>query len=462
MMQTQPGSREMIEKVRALTGGGKKFFLQTYGCQQNESDSEKLTGMLYLMGYTPCERMEDADFVLYNTCAVRENAELRVYGNVGALVHLKRRKPDMLIAVCGCMAQQAHVVTALKEKYRHVDLIFGPHALAQFPALVYQALMDRKVVINTDESLDQGVFAEHLPITRSGKYKALVTIMRGCDNFCSYCVVPYVRGRQVSRAPEQVLAEVRQLIDKGYKDITLLGQNVNSYGQDLGLALDFADLLEMICQIEGDFIVRFMTSHPKDASSKLIDAMAKHPKIAKQLHLPFQAGNAQVLAVMNRRYTPEKYLSLIDYAREKMPDIVLTSDVIVGFPGESDEQFMDTIRLVERVRFDSLFTFLYSKREHTPASQMPDQVPEQEKKRRFNLLIETQNRISLEKNQQMLGKHYRILCEGASKNDPDTLSGRTEGGKIVNFKGDNRLIGQFVEVEITQARTWSFIGKALT
>ncbi len=407
-----------INQIKQFTGGNSRVFLQTYGCQQNESDSEKLMGMLSLMGYTPCESAEEADFVIYNTCAVRENAELRVFGNVGALVHLKRKKPDMLIAVCGCMAQQEHVVKQLSKKYKHVDLIFGPHALAKFPQLVYSALIKNETIVNTDEAEDAAGFSEGLPTKRNGGFKALVTIMRGCDNFCSYCVVPYVRGRQVSRTPESVICEVEQLISEGYKDITLLGQNVNSYGQDLGLDIDFSDLLSRICEIKGDFLIRFMTSHPKDASEKLFDTMAKNPKIAKQLHLPFQAGNERVLRVMNRKYTPEAYKKLVSYAREKMPDIVLTSDVIVGFPGESEEEFEDTIRMVKGVRFDSLFTFLYSKREHTPAKDMEGQIPEDVKKRRFDRLIETQNEISLSKNKKMLHKQYRVLCEGASKNDP--------------------------------------------
>ena len=435
------------------------FCVTTFGCQMNARDSEKLRGILERIGYE--EAAEDrADFVIYNTCTVRENANTRVYGRLGQLKPLKQKNPHMMIGLCGCMMQEPEVVEKLKKSYRFVDLIFGTHNIYKLAELIVSRFESGSMVIDIWKDTDKIV--EDLPNERKYAFKSGVNIMFGCNNFCSYCIVPYVRGRERSRAPEAIIREIRQLVADGVTEVMLLGQNVNSYGKTLDTPITFAALLEEIEKIEGLERIRFMTSHPKDLSDELIEVMGRSRKICRHLHLPVQSGSTDILKKMNRHYTKEQYLELVRKIRLAVPDISLTTDIIVGFPGETEEDFQETLDVVRKVRYDSAFTFLYSKREHTPASQMPDQVPEQEKKRRFNLLIETQNRISLEKNQQMLGKHYRILCEGASKNDPDTLSGRTEGGKIVNFKGDNRLIGQFVEVEITQARTWSFIGKALT
>ena len=352
------------------------------------------------------------------------------------------------------MMGQEHVVSRIKTSYHHVDGVFSTHHLWQFPSLLLQVLTTGKRVFMTQD--EAGNIAEGLPVARSNGLKAWVSIMYGCNNFCSYCIVPYVRGRERSRQPEDILKEVRDLIAAGYKDITLLGQNVNSYGKDLDLNLDFADLLSSIAQLDGEFLVRFMTSHPKDASCKLFDTMARYPKIAKQFHLPFQAGNDRVLEQMNRRYTAAQYLSLIDYGRSLMPDLVFTSDVIVGFPGETEQEFEDTLKLIETVRYDALFTFIYSPRKGTPAAEYPDPVTREEKSRWFDRLLQLQNRISEEKHQAYIGKIYRVLVDGA---DADKLTARTEGGRLVRLEGPEDLIGQFVLVNITGSTTWSLVGQ---
>ena len=429
-------------------------FVDTYGCQQNEADSERIRGMLLEAGYSLTNQEEGADVIVLNTCAVREHAEQRVFGNVGALTHTKRRHPGQKIFLCGCMMGQEHVVSRIKTSYHHVDGVFSTHHLWQFPSLLLQVLTTGKRVFMTQD--EAGNIAEGLPVARSNGLKAWVSIMYGCNNFCSYCIVPYVRGRERSRRPEDILNEVRDLIAAGYKDITLLGQNVNSYGKDLDLNLDFADLLSSIAQLDGEFLLRFMTSHPKDASRKLFDTMARYPKIAKQFHLPFQAGNDRVLAQMNRRYTAAQYLSLIDYGRSLMPDLVFTSDVIVGFPGETEQEFEDTLKLIETVRYDALFTFIYSPRKGTPAAEYPDPVTREEKSRWFDRLLQLQNRISEEKHRAYIGKIYRVLVDGA---DADKLTARTEGGRLVRLEGPEDLIGQFVLVNITGSTTWSLVGQ---
>ena len=431
-------------------------FVDTYGCQQNEADSERIRGMLESCGYGIGAEEEGADVVILNTCAIREHAEQRVFGNLGALTHTKRRHPRQKIFVCGCMAGQETVAQRLRRSYPHVDGVFNPHELWRFPELLWQVLSTGKRVFATQDS--PGNIAEGIPVVRTGRLKAWVSIMYGCNNFCSYCIVPYVRGRERSRQPEDILRECRDLIRQGYKDITLLGQNVNSYGKDLGLGIDFSDLLGQIAELPGDFVLRFMTSHPKDASHKLFDTMAAHDKIAKQFHLPFQSGNDRVLREMNRRYTSAQYLELIDYGRAKMPDIVFTSDVIVGFPGETEEEFEDTIRLIERVRFDALFTFIYSPRPGTPAAKMPDPATRQDKNRRFDRLLEIQNRISAEKHQAYIGAAFRVLIDGTDK---DMLTARTDGGRLVRLAGSPELIGQFRNVQITGCTTWSLTGELI-
>ena len=428
-------------------------YVETYGCQQNEADSEQIRGILETCGYGLTDQAEGADLVVINTCAIREHAAQRVFGNVGALVHTKRRHPGQKIFVCGCMMGQPEISARMKNSYAHVDGIFSPHHLWQLPEHLYRVLIRHKKAWAVEDSA--GAIAEGLPVLRTNKLKAWVSIMYGCNNFCSYCIVPYVRGRERSRLPEDILAECQELIAQGYKDITVLGQNVNSYGKDLGLGIDFADLLAQIAELEGDFTLRFMTSHPKDASHKLFDTMASHPKIAKQFHLPFQSGNDRILKEMNRHYNRAQYLELIDYGRRLMPEIVFTSDVIVGFPGETEAEFEDTVSLIERVRFDALFTFIYSPRPGTPAAKMPDPTTKEEKNRRFDRLLAVQNQISEEKHRDYVGKTLRVLVDGK---DGDKLTARTDGGRLVRFDGDDSLMGQFIHVTITDSTTWSLIG----
>ncbi len=451
--------QEEIMNTVALAnkGKGKKAFVETYGCQQNVSDSETIMGMLDKMGYTMCENKEEADFIIYNTCAVRENAELKVYGNLGALKHLKARKSGVILAVCGCMMQQESVKEEIRRKYKHIDIVFGTHSLYRFPQILASCIFEEKRVFDVLES--DGAIAEGLPAKRAKSPCAWVSVMYGCNNFCSYCIVPYVRGRERSRNKEDILSEVKECVKNGAKEVTLLGQNVNSYGNDLSEDIDFADLLTLVCTVEGLERVRFMTSHPKDISDKLIGTMAREEKICKQLHLPIQAGNNRVLKAMNRRYTREEYMEKMKKIKEKMPGIALTTDIIVGFPGETNEEFKDTLEVLKEVRYDSIFSFIYSKRPGTPASVMEDAISPEDKKRNFDMLLAVQDEISKEKNLALLGKRVKVLTEGVSKNNPNALMGRTEGGKTVNFEGDKSLIGSFVMVEIIDAKTWSLQGR---
>ena len=454
--------REYCAQIRTLNSclpGTPAAYVDTYGCQQNEADSELIRGMLAEMGYEMTDTDKDADVIVINTCAIREHAEQRVLGNVGALVHGKRRNPHQIICLCGCMAQEAHVVQKLRQSYRHVDLVFGPHALWKFPELLYRVYLRRGRVFETEDS--DGAIAEGLPVRRSGRVKAWVSIMYGCNNFCTYCIVPYVRGRERSREPEVILKEIRDLVEQGYKDITLLGQNVNSYGKDLGEDIDFPTLLERAGAIPGEFLLRFMTSHPKDATEKLFDVMARCEKVAPVIHLPFQSGNTRVLQAMNRRYTREQYLDKVIALRARIPDVVLTSDVIVGFPGETTQEFEDTLSLVEEVRFDALFTFIYSPRKGTPAAQLPDPMSKEEKSANFNRLVEVQNRISLEKHQAYIGTVQRCLVDGESEDPRNNLNARTPGGRLVHVSGDPALVGRFVDVKIVDCSTWALFGELL-
>ena len=434
-------------------------FVDTYGCQQNEADSERIRGYLAEMGYGFTQDENEADVIVINTCAVREHAEDRVLGNVGALVHTKRRKPSQIICLCGCMMQEPHVAAKIKESYRHVDIVFGPHALWKFPELLWRVLSRRGRVFDTEDQ--PGSVAEGIPMVRQSTVKGWVSIMYGCNNFCTYCIVPYVRGRERSRRPEVILEEVRALAEAGYKDITLLGQNVNSYGKDLEDDVDFAWLLEQVNAIPGDFLIRFMTSHPKDATERLFDAMAKCEKVAPVIHLPFQAGNDRVLKAMNRGYTYESYMAKIKALRERIPHIVLTSDVIVGFPGETTEEFEDTLKLIKEVRYDALFTFIYSPRKGTPAAVMPDPMPMEEKKANFMRLVDTQNEISKEKHQEYVGKTYRCLVEGESEDPRNNLNARTPGNRLVHVSGDPALVGQYTDIKITDATTWALFGELI-
>lgn len=433
----------------------KKIYIETYGCQQNVSDSEKIAGMAKEIGYTLCNTKEEADLIVYNTCAVRENAELKVYGNLGALKGLKKKKSDLIIAVCGCMMQEANVCDRIKKVYKHVDIVFGTHALHKFKELVLSCQNEHDFISDV-ENMD-GEIHEGLPMIRNEGVCASVSIMYGCNNFCTYCIVPYVRGRERSRDKEDILNEVRQVVKDGYKEVMLLGQNVNSYGK--GKDITFAQLLDEVAQIPGLERIRFMTSHPKDISEELLSVMSKHKNICKQLHLPVQCGNNRVLKSMNRGYTREKYFDLIDMARSYMPEITISTDIIVGFPGETNEEFEDTLDLLERVRYDTVFSFIYSKRKGTPADKMEDVITPEEKKINFNKLLEVQNRICAEINGQYLNKVVPVLVEGESKTDPDTMTGRTDGGKLVHFKGGKELIGKIVDIKITDPKTWSLMGE---
>ena len=431
-------------------------YVETYGCQQNEADSEKIRGILCESGYRMTDTPEGADVVVMNTCAIREHAEQRVFGNLGALTHTKRRHSGQKIFLCGCMAGQEVVVERIRKSYPHVDGVFSTHHLWQFAEILYKTLTGKKRVFYTQD--EAGSISEGLPQVRDNPIKAWVSIMYGCNNFCTYCIVPYVRGRERSRRSGDILAECRTLIENGAKELTLLGQNVNSYGKDLDEGLDFADLLEQIAQIPGDFLIRFMTSHPRDASKKLFDTMAANPKIAKQLHLPFQSGSSRVLKAMNRHYDRQTYLERVLYAKKMMPDLVLTSDVIVGFPGETEEEFEQTISLIQQVRYDSLFTFIFSPRPGTPAASMDDPTPKEEKNRRFDRLCQVQNSISEEIHKSYVGKTFRCLIDGQDKN---YLTARTEGGRLVRLLGNTNLIGSFRNVTITGSNTWSLTGELL-
>jgi len=427
--------------------------VDTYGCQQNEADSEKLRGILAQMGYGLTRDENEADVIVLNTCAVREHAEMRVFGNVGALTHTKKAKPGQIIALCGCMVQQPTVMEKIKHSYPHVDMVFGPQALWRFPEFLHARLNGGKRIFEISDT--QGAIFEGLPSRRDGDVKAWLSIMYGCNNFCSYCIVPHVRGRERSRTPEAVLAEAKALVAAGYKDITLLGQNVNSYGKDLGCGTDFSDIISAINDIDGEFLIRFMTSHPKDAGEKLFSTMARCSKAAHHIHLPFQSGSSRVLSAMNRRYTREEYLRLVHLAREYMPDVVLTSDVIVGFPGETEEEFNETLSLVEEVQFDALFTFIYSRRPGTPAAEMPDPVSRGEKQVWFDRLIALQNSVSEKKHAAYVGSTQRVLIDGQ---DGEYLTSRTNGGRLVRLTGSPELIGTFRSAEITGSNTWALYG----
>ncbi len=428
-------------------------YVETYGCQQNEADSEKLRGYLVQSGYAIVQAAEGADVVVMNTCAIREHAEQRVFGNLGALTHTKRRHPEQKIFLCGCMAGETKVSDRIKKSFPHVDGVFSTHHLWQFPEILWNVLDRKKRQFYTQD--EAGSIAEGIPQIRDNTLKSWVSIMYGCNNFCTYCIVPYVRGRERSRKKEDIIAECRCLIKNGCKEITLLGQNVNSYGKDLNEDIDFADLLAEIAAIPGEFLIRFMTSHPRDAGKKLFDTMAANKKIAKQLHLPFQSGSSRVLKAMNRHYDREKYLEAVNYAKSVMPDLVLTSDVIVGFPGETEEEFEETISLIKQVRYDSLFTFIFSPRPGTPAATMEDPTPKEEKNRRFDKLCAVQNAISEQIHADYVGKPMRCLVDGK---DGDSLTARTEGGRLVRFAGDDSLIGTFQNITITGSTTWSLTG----
>ncbi len=430
-----------------------KAFVHTYGCQGNVADSERIKGSLSLMGYVMTEDKEEADLILYNTCAIREHAEDRVFGNVGAIKRLKQTNPNLIIALCGCMMQQEHIREKIYNSYPFVDIVFGTHGQYKLPEILKAYLTRGKRVFA--DMTETNEIAEGVPALRDNSAKAWLPIMYGCDNFCSYCVVPYVRGRERSRKSADILAEAKQIIAEGYKDITLLGQNVNSYGKGLDEDINFSKLIRQINDLDGEFTIRFMTSHPKDCTKELIDTIAECEKASKHIHLPFQSGNNRILKEMNRRYTREQYLELINYAKEKIEGLSLTSDVIVGFPGETYEEFCDTLSLIKEVGFTSLFTFIFSSRKGTKASLMPDPVPYSEKSKWFKELCDLQESIAANHSAEMLGKTYRVLCEGESKTLEGYMAGRTDGNVIIEFPADDKnLIGKFCHVKVTEPLNW--------
>ncbi len=458
--------REYCQLVRSvmearLDGRTPLAFTHTYGCQGNVSDGERINGMLAEMGFGFTDDPDSADFILYNTCAVREHAEDRVFGNVGALKHVKNRNPNLIIALCGCMVQQKSVADKIRSSYSHVNLVFGTHVISRFPELLYRTLTGGKRVFELSQA-DSSI-CEELPVRRDSSIRAWLPIMYGCDNFCTYCIVPHVRGRERSRDAANILAEAREIIAAGHKDVTLLGQNVNSYAVKNAVSSDgedwnFPKLLREIDSMEGDYMLRFMTSHPKDCTPELLDAMAQGKHTAHHLHLPVQCGSNRVLKAMNRRYTREKYLELVRMAREKMPDISLTSDIIVGFPGETYEEFQETLSLVREVKYTSLFTFIYSAREGTPAAKMDDPVPHAEKARWMKELLETQEAIAAERCASMMGSRQRVLVEGVDTRD-GSLFCRTGTNIVVKCMGDHSLVGSFAECEIIDAKNWVLQGQ---
>ena len=432
-----------------------KAFVHTYGCQGNVADGERLKGMLEQMGYQMTETLEEADLVLYNTCAIREHAEDRVFGNVGALKNIKAAKKDMKILLCGCMMQQERVAKKIRTSYPFVDIVFGTHVIHKLPEFLYKSLSAGKKIYELPD--EDGVIVEDMPLHRDSDFKAWIPVMYGCNNFCTYCIVPYVRGRERSRDPEVIIAEAKELIANGYKEITLLGQNVNSYGKYPDYGCNFSQLLRELNAIEGDFIIRFMTSHPKDCTHELLETMAQCEKVAKHLHLPFQSGSNRVLDAMNRRYTREKYLGLLEYAYSLMPELSVTSDVIVGFPGETYEEFCETVTLVEQANFTSMFTFIFSSREGTKAAAMPDPVSREEKGKWFKELLDAQEKVAAKRTASMVGKTYRVLCESVSKSG--LIEGRTQGNIIIEFPADVSVIGSFREVKVTESLTWILRGE---
>ena len=434
----------------------KSFHIQTFGCQMNEHDSETLAGMLEELGYVDNKNKKEADVAIINTCSVRENADKRFFGTLGQLKKVKEDRPEVVVAVCGCMMQQQHIIDTLKAKYPWVDLIFGTHNIHEFPKLLTNVLNEREKIV--DVWKDGGDIVEGLPAKRMYPFKAYVNIMYGCNNFCTYCIVPYTRGRERSRRPEEIVSEVQSLASSGVKEITLLGQNVNSYGSGGEFSTDFADLIYLLNDIEGIERIRFMTSHPKDLSDKLIKAFRDCEKLCNSIHLPVQSGSSAVLKRMNRRYKKEDYLLLVGKLREAVPEIAITTDIIVGFPGETDDDFEETMDLIRRVRYDSAFTFLYSIRKGTPAENYTDQVPEAVKHERFNRLVAEMNEITAEINKTYEGKTVTVLVEGPSKTNPGILTGRTESGKLVHFKAPASAIGKIVPIKITEGKTFNLTG----
>lgn len=440
---------EMCEQL----GRKYRYLILTYGCQMNEHDSEKLIAMLNDMDFEPAENKADADLIIFNTCCVRENAELKVFGNLGSLKALKKKKPHLKIVVCGCMMQQPHIVEEIKSKYRHVNLVFGTHNLHNFPYLLSQTYGASGTLVEVWD--EEGQVIEGLPVERKIGMKAFVNIMYGCNNFCTYCIVPYTRGRERSRTPEAIVHEITTLVSQGVKEVTLLGQNVNSYGKTLETPVDFPDLLKMVSAIPGLKRIRFMTSHPKDISDKLLETMAACDNVCKYLHLPIQCGSDRLLKLMNRHYTKADYLKVIEKARKLMPDISFSTDLIIGFPGETLEDLEETKDLLRQVNYDIAFTFMYSARQGTPAAEMTDHLTEEEKNKRFQEILGVLNPLAIEKNKAMAGRELEVLIESHSKTDDSVLSGRSQYHHVVNIPGDESMIGKLVRVRVSDPRKFS-------
>ena len=436
-----------------------KYYIETWGCQMNEEDSEKLSGMLKNIGYSRTEVKEEAGIILYNTCCVRENAENKVFGNLGQLKALKRKNPDLIVGVCGCMMQQEGMADKILKEFPYVNIVFGTHNAYKFPEYLNRVKTEGvqiKEIFNKEEEIVEG-----LPIDRKSEVKAFVTIMYGCNNFCTYCIVPYVRGRERSRKSEDILNEIKELVKGGYKEITLLGQNVNSYGKGLEEDINFAKLLRMINEVEGLERVRFMTSHPKDLTDDVILAIKECDKLCEQIHLPVQSGSNSILKKMNRHYTREYYMELVNKIKKEIPGVSLTTDIIVGFPGETEEDFLQTLELVKEVGYSAAFTFIYSRRNNTPADMMLNQVDDADKHHRFDRLVKAVNENVVRLNKEFENQIVEVLVEGMSKNDETKFAGRTRNGRLVNFEGENIKAGDIVNVEITRAQPFSLLGKMI-
>ncbi len=437
-------------------GDGQKYMIRTYGCQMNEHDTEVMAGLFEEMGYTSTSDTKEADIILLNTCAIRENAENKVFGELGHLKSLKRENPDLILGVCGCMSQEESVVNRILKKHPFVDMIFGTHNIHRLPHLVKEAMFGKEMVVEVWSK--EGDIIENLPRSRKGNIKAWVNIMYGCDKFCTYCIVPYTRGKERSRLPEDVIQEVRHLAAQGYKEVTLLGQNVNAYGKDFDFDYGLGDLMDELRKIDIPR-VRFTTSHPRDFDDRLIEVLAKGGNMLDHIHLPVQSGSSAVLKIMARKYTRERYLELVDKIRTAMPNATLTTDIIVGFPNETEEQFEETLSLVEEVGFESAYTFIYSPREGTPAAKMQDNIPMDVKKERLHRLNDLINKQSAETMEKYQGEVVNVLVEGESKNNSEVLAGYTERNKLVNFRGSKSAIGQIVKVKITNTKTWTLDGE---
>ncbi len=450
--------RQLADAYTIEHGTKPRFCIKTFGCQMNEHDSEKINAMLVKMGYLATEVTEEAQIIIYNTCCVRENAELKVFGHLGALKPLKQKRNDLIIAVCGCMMQQPHIVEQIKKTYRHVDLVFGTHNLHAFPRLLQQAISSDDILVEVWDN--EKSIVERMPVIRKKTLKAFVNIMYGCNNFCTFCIVPYTRGRERSRLPKDIIAEIKQLIKDGVKEIMLLGQNVNSYGLNFDEPYSFARLLADINAIAEDCRIRFMTPHPKDLSPELIDSLANLSNVCEYIHLPVQAGSDGLLKRMNRKYTRQDYLAKVALLKEKVPNVAISTDIIIGFPGETEADVDALIDLIKTVEYDSAFTFIYSKREGTPAAKMANQIDEKIKHKRFDRMLKALNDVIIENNKKAVGQQHSVLVEGKTRDD-QYLMGRTRNNKVINFAGDAALIGQFVDIEITAAKNFSLYGKQL-